>query len=98
MDGQHWWVRLIDVFAYALKREVKTPLSFFFLLVWAIAGIVIAGMLTLSRSDAGDSLRADLFYVGMAVLLLMFLVVCGAALFRPKNLVYGETGHRPNSR
>ena len=86
--------RITELFASAFRREVKTPLSFFFRVVGAIAVFVVVGLFTLSHSGDGDTRRLELFYAALAMLGVMFLVVCLFAWFKPKNLVYGEAGHR----
>ena len=74
------------------KKEVKTPLSFFFRVALAVS------VITLLALYLDQSHRMIIFLVGMGVIVLLFLGVLVFAWFNPKNLVYGETSHRAESK
>jgi hypothetical protein len=73
------------------QKEVKTPLSFFFRIVTAASTIILAGMYLVGPDP---NLRFKILELAISVLLFLFIAVYVFALVRPKNLVYGETGHR----
>ena len=86
-------IELVDatkrVLSWLSQREVKTPLSFFFRLAGYFTLIVIVMVIW------GSSEMQPVVLLGGAVLLvLVFIAVVIFAWHRPKNLVYGETGHR----
>ncbi len=72
------------------QREVKTPLSFYFRLVGALVVIAVAAAILIP--DGG--LRYKIFLYALGMLLVLLAVVTLFAWLNPKNLVYGETGHR----
>jgi hypothetical protein len=75
------------------RREVKTPLSFFFRVIGALTLLTVTAMIC-SPPDA----RRQIFLIGTAVLVGMCLLVGSFAWFRPKNLVYGEAGYRAETK
>jgi hypothetical protein len=88
------WAESIRKFvSLFLSKEVKTPLSFFFR---AISAIVLLAAIALFSLEPGYKLKM-LEGVG-GILLLLILIVTAFAWFRPKNLVYGETGHRAEAK
>ena len=71
------------------RREVKTPLSFFFRVVAAVTVMVLVTVFLIV-----PELRFQVFLVGVGVCVFLFSGVFVFAWRNPKNLVYGETGHR----
>jgi hypothetical protein len=89
-----WLDKLVrTLFSWLSRGEVKTPLSFFFKVVTALTVVAVAALLLV---PAG--LRYQIFLAGAALLLFFFIFVGLFAWLRPKNLVYGETGHRAETR
>lgn len=70
-------------------KEVKTPLSFFFRVISAIVIIAVVALFTLEPAN-----RYKLLLGAAALLVLLVLVVATFAWIKPRNLVYGEAGHR----
>lgn len=64
-------------------------MSFFFRVVGYITAVVIS-MIIWGNAD----LQFKAFAIGTGVLVTIAVMVAIFAWFRPKNLVYGETGHR----
>ena len=91
-DGwfDNWSQKILGLFS---RREVKTPLAFFFRCVWALLVIVGLGVYLAVPVD-----RMKLAWIGVGFLAFLVLVVAVFAWFRPKHLVYGETGHRAEFR
>src|SRR5260370_19463033 len=81
-----WSQKLISLLT---KREVKTPLAFYFRCIWALLVIVIAALWFGAPNEHGR-----FFSIGIGFLVFLVVVVSIFAWWRPKNLVYGETGHR----
>ena len=75
------------------RREVKTPLSFFFRVVAAVTVIVLVTVFLVI-----PELRFQVFLVGIGVCVFLFGGVYVFAWRNPKNLVYGETGHRAETQ
>jgi hypothetical protein len=95
ISGPPEWIDKITrkVLSLFSIKEVKTPLSFFFRVTSAI---VILGTIGLWAIDTASRYQV---LVGAAVMLLILtLTVSVFAWFRPKNLVYGETGHRAEAK
>jgi hypothetical protein len=86
----NWSQKILGLFS---RREVKTPLAFFFRCVWAIIVIVGLGVYLAVPAD-----RIMLAWIGAGFLVFLVVVVGIFAWFKPKNLVYGETGHRAEFR
>lgn len=86
----HWMEGAVrKVLSLFSTKEVKTPLSFFFRVISAIVIIAIFALFSLDSPKRYDLL------IGAAILLVfMVLVVAVFAWRKPKNLVYGEAGHR----
>ncbi len=82
-------------FSLFSRREVKTPLAFFFRVVTAVSAIVLLSLYLL-HADSGLIFKVCI--IGLAVLIGLFLAVFIFAWFKPVNLVYGETGHRAERR
>jgi hypothetical protein len=68
---------------------VKTPLAFFFRVVGTLTLITLAGLIFIPQE-----LRFRVFFIGVLFLAFLTILVFVFALVKPKNLVYGETGHR----
>jgi hypothetical protein len=88
----HWQTWTGKFFSWISKREVKTPLTFFFRIASAV--LLLTG-LAMFR-DPAHTYKFLLFAFGMW--LLMFWSVYLFAWKNPKHLVYGETGHRAETK
>jgi|SRR5579863_1148284 len=89
------WVETVTrkVLSLFSIKEVKTPLSFFFRITSATVVLGVIALFTLEPAYRFKVL------IGAAVMLvLLILTVATFAWFRPKNLVYGETGHRAETK
>jgi len=85
-----WFEKLTrKVFSLFSKKEVKTPLSFFFRVVAYVGLIVVVAFISVE-----PELQRLVFLVGVGLFILLIAVVALFAWCRPRNLVYGETGHR----
>lgn len=80
-------------FSWITQKEVKTPLSFFFRVI-LLTTIVVGFALYFSA----PAQRYRIFQYGIGVFLVLTFVVAIFAWFRPKNLVYGETGYKAESK
>lgn len=82
--------RVLSLFSI---KEVKTPLSFFFRTTSAIVVLAVGSLLWLDPAYRFKAL------LGAAALLMVLIVTVSLfAWFKPKNLVYGETGHRAETK
>jgi len=97
MTPEHGWFEKVSGKFLSLftRKEVKTPLSFFFSVSKAYTLVLLAA-LYLVGPDA--NLKVHVFHIGLIGYLVLFLGVYLFAWCRPKHLVYGETGHRAESR
>lgn len=99
MSDPSSWDWLIKAFRSVLhvfsQQEVKTPLSFFFRLGFYITLLIALALLF---TPSGDPLRTWLVKVLIGALGFMIFAVCIFAWAKPRNLVYGETGHRAETR
>ena len=72
------------------RQEVKTPLSFMFRAIPLLTTVWIATF----YAPISESLKFTIIKFSSFI----FVVMCGFTLvfawFKPRNLVYGETGHR----
>ncbi len=94
MTGSEFIEKLTSTFlTWVSKKEVKTPLSFFFRVVGALLVVVVAALWLCEPSQ-----RVHIYYVGVGVFFVVFMFVYVFAWRQPKNLVYGETGHRAELR
>ena len=76
------------------REEVKTPLAFFF----KVVPYLIAAWIAILYAPVSDALKRGFFYSSAAILGVLFLMVWIFAWFRPKHLVYGESGHRAETK
>jgi hypothetical protein len=89
-DGGGWVEKFSQkVLSWFSQREVKTPLAFYFRLIGAVIVIVVAA-LYLGLPER----RFQIFVIGMIFLGILAIIVTLFAWLGPKNLVYGEAGHR----
>lgn len=84
-----------EVLTAVFKKEVKTPLSFYFKFPWVIV-LVVASIAWAPHGDAGFKL--ELFWGTVVLCSISIVAVWTLAWFKPKNLVYGESGHRSETR
>ncbi len=88
---QHWTVKLLRLIT---KEEVKTPLAFLFKVIpW-----LVAAWIAVLYAPISDTLKESLLHFITYAMLAFSVGVLGFAWFRPKHLVYGETGHRAEHR
>ena len=89
------WDWIVKAFRSVLQvfslQEVKTPLSFFFRIGFYITLLIALALLF---TPSGDPLRTWLIKFLIGTLAFMFFAVCIFAWAKPRNLVYGESGHR----
>lgn len=84
---EHWTLKLLR---FITKEEVKTPLAFLFKVVpWLVGAWIIV-----LYAPIEDSLKESLLHFITYAMLALALGVLLFAWFRPKHLVYGESGHR----
>lgn len=74
-------------------QEVKTPLSFYFRVVFYFAVIVIVAIVW-----GRPEIQRLVFLTSVGVVGLVLLAVSFFGWYRPKNLTYGETGHRAEAK
>ncbi len=79
--------RIVRLFT---KEEVKTPLAFFF----KVVPYLVAAWFAILYAPVSDSMKYSLYLISAAILVGLCIFVGVMAWFRPKNLVYGESGHR----
>lgn len=72
------------------SHEVKTPLSFVFRALWIFA--VVVGLVL--YAPIKDDLKWSIIVLTFEAIAVLCCFVGLFAWFRPKNLVYGESGHR----
>lgn len=84
---QSWFVKALK---FITKDEVKTPLAFLYKVV---PYLVLALAVTL-YAPIGEHLKLQVMLWALGILSGLAVVVLLFAWFRPKHLVYGETGHR----
>jgi len=78
------------ILRFFTKEEVKTPLAFFF----KVVPYLVAAWIAVLYAPVSDQMKHTFFWVSSFILLGLCLLVGIIAWFRPKNLVYGESGHR----
>jgi hypothetical protein len=95
MSPEPHWIEAISrkVLSLFSIKEVKTPLSFFFR---TVSAIVVLGVIALFTLEPLYRYRMLLGAAGLLILLAVIVAVF--AWFKPKNLVYGETGHRAETK
>jgi|SRR5579859_238016 len=91
---EHRQFDLKKILKFFTKEEVKTPLAFFF----KVVPYLVAAWFAILYAPVSDQMKRTFFYVSSIVLFVLCLLVGIIAWFRPKNLVYGETGHRAEHR
>lgn len=84
---QSW---LVKVLKFITKDEVKTPLAFLYKFVPYLVGAFIVVL----YAPISDELKKTVFVWVISAMLGVAACVMLFAWFRPKNLVYGERGHR----
>jgi hypothetical protein len=72
------------------KDEVKTPLAF----LYKVVPYVVASLLVVLYAPVQDDLKLIVIRWTFIGLFGLAVIVLGCALWRPKHIVYGETGHR----
>ena len=87
---EKWSQKVLSWFS---QREVKTPLAFYFRLVGAVVVIVVAALYFSPPEQ-----RLIIFEISMWALAALAVIVGLFAAFSVKNLVYGESGHRAETK
>jgi hypothetical protein len=88
----HWFEKITGkFFSLFSRREVKTPLAFFFRIGTSVSVVVLVSLYLLRDSP---DLLFKVFLIGIAVLIIFFMAVYRFAWVNPKHLVFGESGHR----
>jgi len=88
------WTRITRVATSIFKEEVKTPLSFYFR-VAILVPVVLGAILLVS---ATNNFKLQVLGISLGFLLVLCLLVAAFAWWRPKHLVFGESGHRAELR
>lgn len=87
---EKWTQRVLSWFS---QREVKTPLAFYFRLVGAIVVVVLTALYFSPPEQ-----RLQIFMIAMWCFAGLAIIVALFAAFNVKNLVYGESGHRAETK
>jgi hypothetical protein len=90
MALESFWTKLTQITSSVFRREVKTPLSFYFRIALLVPLVVVALLFV----PEPDSFKLRVLVMTMAFFALISALVGAFAWWRPKNLVYGESGHR----
>jgi len=85
--GYQGFRRLLKFFT---REEVKTPLSFLF----KVVGYLVVALFFIIYSPLPDPLKETFFIWTIRTLLFLATAVLLLAWFRPRHLVYGESGFR----
>lgn len=88
------WARFTRIVTSIFKEEVKTPLSFYFRVVLLIP-VVLGAILLIAEAP---TFKLEVLGMTFGFLLLLCIMVGAFAWWRPKHLVYGESGHRAELR
>ncbi len=88
MSNGHGWV--YRVLRFITKDEVKTPLAFIF----KVVGWLVAALIVIIYAPISEEVKVGLVKFVFFCFLALAAVVLAFAWWRPKHLVYGETGHR----
>lgn len=90
-DADGWGFNSFTKLLRFLKKdEVKTPLSFLF----KIVPYLVVSLPVILYAPISDGLKVFFVELTFFALLGLASIVLLFGWFRPKNLVYGETGHR----
>jgi len=73
---------------------VKTPLSFYFRIA-ILVPVVLGSVLLVSETN---DFKLQILRLALGFLLILSLLVAAFAWWRPKHLVFGESGHRAELR
>jgi hypothetical protein len=90
----NFWARITRVASSIFKEEVKTPLSFYFR-VAILVPVVLGAILLVS---ATNDFKLQVLVLSLGFLLVLCVLVAIFAWWRPKHLVFGESGHRAELR
>jgi 4-amino-4-deoxy-L-arabinose transferase-like glycosyltransferase len=90
MPEDSWWNKAVHIVRSIFKEEVKTPLSFFFRVTVVLPVLLLPILVAGGTAD----FKIRVLLLGLGMLLALCVVVAIFAWFKPKNLVYGESGHR----
>lgn len=94
VPSEGFWTRITRVAASIFKEEVKTPLSFYFRVAILIP-LILGAILLVSEAP---TFKLQVLAMTFGFLLVLCFLVALFAWWRPKHLVYGESGHRAELR
>lgn len=89
------WDRITKAIKFFRQSEVKTPLSLIFRVALLIALVDVA---ILYAPNISQDFKFRLMVATSIVFVVLCLIVCVFAWFRPTHLVYGEAGHRAQQK
>jgi hypothetical protein len=84
----------LKILRFMTKDEVKTPLALLYKIVPYVPAILIVALF----SPVGEDLKRTVILWSFIGLFGLAGVVLLCALWKPKNIVYGESGHRAERR
>jgi hypothetical protein len=91
LEQEGFWSKITRAATSVFKKEeVKTPLSFYFR-VAILVPVILGSILLVSESN---NFKLQVLGISFGFLLILCLLVAGFAWWRPKHLVFGESGHR----
>jgi hypothetical protein len=91
-DSKTDWA--LKILRFITKDEVKTPLAF----LYKVVPCVVATLVVVLYAPVSDDLKRTVILWAFVGLFGLAVVVLICALWKPKNIVYGETGHRAERR
>jgi len=94
-SASHQFENVKRIIRWFIKEEVKTPLSFFFKVIPYITAAWIA---ILYAPGIDGQTKLTLVKFSALVFGGLCLLVALLAFFKPRHLVYGESGHRAERR
>ena len=87
MANENW---IVKVLKFAFQSEIKTPLAF----AYKVVPYLVAALIVILYAPVSEDLKSELVWLAFLSVLGMAALVFLFSWFRPKNLVYGELGHR----
>lgn len=94
MPEEGFWAKITKVVSSIFREEVKTPLSFYFR-VAILVPVVLGAVLLVSNTD---NFKLLVLGISFGFLLLLCVLVAAFAWWKPRHLVFGESGHRAELR
>jgi hypothetical protein len=84
----------LKILRFMTKDEVKTPLAFLYKIVPYVPAILIVALF----APVTENLKRTVILWAFVGLFGLAGIVLLCALWKPKNIVYGESGHRAERR